>query len=91
MASDNPLVPRAHGDSEDVAEINGPDPVVGLLKTYRMLLQRIGEKEQPRLESDGPRVRHAFDEEMAGVLDRWQRARVAPRGGPVQPGGRSIT
>jgi hypothetical protein len=73
-----------------MAEVNGPDPVVGLLEADRVLLQRVGEEEPPLLQSKRARVGDALDEEMAGILDRGQRAGVRPRGGTIQrAGGRS--
>ena len=54
---------------QDVAEMNGPDSVIDLLEPHRVLLQRIGEKEQTLFEPDGSGVGHALDEKVAGILD----------------------
>ena len=82
------VVAFVDASEQDVAEVNGPDPVAGLLETDGMLLQGVGEKEQARFQADGARVGDAFDEEVAGILDRGQRAGVWPRGGTVQQGRR---
>ena len=42
-----------------------------------MFLQRIGEKEQLVLEADRPGVRHAFDQEVARVLEHGGAVKLA--------------
>ena len=54
------VVAFVHTPEQDVAEVKGPDPVV-VLEADGVVLQRIGEEEQPRLQSDGARVRRALD------------------------------
>jgi hypothetical protein len=75
---------------QDVAEVNRPNPIVDFLEAHGMLLQGVGEKEQPLLQANGARVGDTLDEKVAGVFDRRQRARVGPRGGVVQRGRRPI-
>ena len=48
-----------------------------------MLLEGVGDKQQPLLEADGAGVGHALDDEVPGVLDRWQGAGVLARGWSV--------
>src|SRR4029453_8360900 len=75
---------------QDLAEVNGPDAIVDFLEADGMLLQRIGEEEQPFRQTDGARVRHALDQEVAGILDGRQRARVGPSGGTGKRSRRAI-
>src|SRR5438876_9588426 len=80
------VIPLVDPPQQHVAEVNRPDPVVDLLEANRMLLERIGQEQQPLLQADGAGVGHALDEEVAGILDRWQRAAVRAGGGTVQRG-----
>ena len=84
------VVAFVDASEQDLAEVNGPDAIVDFLEADGMLLQRIGEEEQPFLQTDGARVRHALDQEVAGILDGRQRARVGPSGGTVQRSRRAI-
>jgi hypothetical protein len=56
--------------------VNGPDAVVDLLEADGVLLRRVGQEEQVRPEADGAGVGDALHDEVAGVLDRRQGARV---------------
>jgi hypothetical protein len=69
------VVAFVDASGQNAAEMNARDSVIDLLEPHRVLLQRIGDKEQPLVEPDGPRVRDALDEKMAGILDRRQGAR----------------
>ena len=57
---------------QHVAEVNRPDPVLDLFEADRMLLERIGQEQQPLLQADGAGAGHPLDEEVAGILDRWR-------------------
>src|SRR5262245_48944985 len=73
---------------QNLAEVNGPDPVVDLLEPDWVLLERVGKKEQPLPQAEGAGVGDALDEKVPRVLDRRQRAGVAPRRRPVRRRGR---
>ena len=70
------VVPFVDAAQEDVAEVNGPDVVVDLLETDGVLLERVGDEQQPLPQADGASVGDALDDEVPGVLDGWQGARV---------------
>lgn len=61
---------------EDVAAVEGPDPIVDFLEAQDLLLERVRDEEQARLEPDRPRVRHALRNVVARVRDRRERARI---------------
>ena len=69
---------------EDVAEVDGPDPIVDFLEADNLLLERVRDEEQARLEPDRPRVGHALGNVMPRVLEGRQVARVRAGGGLVQ-------
>ena len=73
---------------EDVAEVDGPDPIVDLVEADNLLLERVRDEEQALFESDGPRVRHPLGNVMARVLDRRHVPRVGTTRRLVQRGGR---
>ena len=54
---------------QHVAEVRGPDAVGDLLEADRVLLERVGDKEQPLFEADGTGVGDALDDEVPGILD----------------------
>jgi len=47
------VVAFVNASEQDVAEVNGPDAVVDLLEADRVLLERVGQIQQPCLEADG--------------------------------------
>ena len=53
--------------------MNRPDAVVDLLESDGVLLQRVGDEEQPFLEPERPGVRDPFHDEVSGILDARQR------------------
>ena len=57
---------------QHAAEVNGPYPIVDFLEADGMLLKRIGEKQEPRLQANRTGVGHPLDEEVAGIR-RWSR------------------
>jgi len=64
---------------QDVAEVDRPDAVGDLLEADGMLLERVGEEEQPLAEADRAGVGDALDDEVPGVLHRRQGAGVPTR------------
>src|SRR5919109_322994 len=84
------IVAFVDASEQDAAKVNGPDTVVNFFEPYGMLLKGIGKKEQPLLEPNRPGVGAALDEEMTGIFDRRQRARVGPLGRTVERRGRPI-
>jgi hypothetical protein len=84
------VVTFVHAPQEDAAEVNGPDAVGDLLEPDRVLLERIGDEEQAVLQADRAGVGDAFDEEMAGVVDRRQGAGIRAGRGSVEGGWRPI-
>jgi len=73
---------------EDVAEVDGPDPISDFLEAEDVLLERVRDEEQALLEPDRPRVRHPFGKVMARVLDRREGPRVRAGRRLVQRAGR---
>src|SRR2546428_13807699 len=55
---------------EDLAEVDGPDAVADLLEADGVLLEGVGEEEEPFAEADRTRVRDALDDEGGGIGDR---------------------
>jgi len=49
----NDVVAFVDPPQQDVAEVNRPDAVVDLLEANRVLFERVGQIQQPRLEADG--------------------------------------
>jgi len=70
-----------------MAEVYRPDTVGHLLETDRVLLERVGEEEEPLLQTDGTGVGDPLNDEVAGILDR--RLNRLP-GGVRAVGGRLI-
>ena len=52
--------------------MNRRDAVVNLLEADRVLLECIGDEQQPLLQADGAGVRDARDDEVPGILDGRQ-------------------
>src|SRR5438034_7842108 len=77
------VVAFVDASEQHAAEMNRPDAVGNLLESDGMLLEGVGDKQQPLLEADGAGVGHALDDEVPGVLDRWQGAGVLARGWSV--------
>ena len=50
------VVPFVDASQEDVAEVNGPDAVVDLLEADGVLLERVGDEQQPPFQADGSSV-----------------------------------
>lgn len=73
---------------ENVAEVDGPQPIIDLLEAADVLLQRVREEQQALREPDRPRIRHAFGNLVARVLDRRDVPRVRTGRRLVQRGGR---
>jgi len=48
------VIPLVDPPQQHVAEVNRPDPVVDLLEANRMLLERIGQEQQPLLLMKSP-------------------------------------
>src|SRR5437867_7443759 len=72
------VVPLVDPSQQHVAEVNRPDPVVDLLKPDGVLLERVGEEQQPLPQADGAGVGHALHDEVPGVLDPPERGQSAP-------------
>src|SRR2546427_8474270 len=53
-------------------EVDGPDPVGDLLQADVMLLQGIGDEQQPVFEAERAGVSDPFDQEVSGILQRGQ-------------------
>ena len=53
------VVAFVDASEQDVAEVNGPDPIVDFLETDWMLLQGVGDEEQPVLQPNRPRLKQA--------------------------------
>ena len=84
------VVALVDASEQDVAEVNGPDPIVDFLEADGMLLERVGQKQQALLQADRARVSDTLDEEVARIFDRGERAGVGARGRTIQRrGGRS--
>src|SRR3990172_10255851 len=80
----NDGVPFIDPAQEYVTEVQRPNPVVDFFQADLVLLEGVGEKEQPLLEADRPPVGDPLGDEMARILDR--------RGGsPLRPRGRAAT
>ena len=62
----NDGVPFIDPAQEYVTEVQRPNPVVDFLQADLVLLEGVGEKEQPLLEADRPGVGDTLDDEMAG-------------------------
>ena len=77
------VVTFVHSPQKDAAEVNRPDAVVHLLEADGVLLQGVGNEEQPLLKPERPGVRDALHDEMSGILDRRQGAGVEPRRRPI--------
>ena len=60
-------------------EVQGPNPVVAFLEPDVVLLERVGEEEQPILEADRPGVRDALDQEVPWILERWELRGIGAR------------
>ena len=73
LGSDD-VVAFVDASEQDVAKVNGPDPIVDLLEADRMLLQCVGQREQPLLEANRARVGDPLDEEVTRIFDRGSRA-----------------
>src|SRR6266404_4711743 len=84
------VVTFVHSPRKDTAEVNRPDAVSDLLEPDRVLLERIGDEQQPLLQADGARVSDALDEEVPGILDGGHGTRVGAGRGPVERGRRPI-
>ena len=57
---------------ENRPEVDRPDAIVGFCEAEVVLLQGIGDEEQLVFQPEGAGVRHALDQEVAGVLERRQ-------------------
>src|SRR5262245_13795655 len=64
---------------EHVAEVNRPDPVGDLLEADRVLLQGMGDEQPPRFQANGAGVGDPLHDEVPGIFDGRQRARVRTR------------
>ena len=73
------VVPLVDPSQQHVTEVNRPDPVGDLFKPDGVLLERVGEEQQPLPQTDGAGVGDALHNEVPGVLDRWQGAGVHAR------------
>src|SRR2546428_7752226 len=71
---------------EDLAEVDGPDAVADLLEADGVLLEGVGEEEEPFAEADRARVRDALDDEVGGIGDRREGSVVGTGGRAVQRG-----
>ena len=72
------MVPFIDASQEHVAEVNRPDAVVDLLEADGVLLERVGNEQQPLLQTDGAGVGDAFDDEVPGILDGREGEGDAP-------------
>ena len=73
------VVSFVDASEEYVAEVNRPDAVSDLLETDRVLLERVGDKQEALPEADGAGVGNALHDEVSGILDGRQDTGVLAR------------
>ena len=73
---------------QDSTEVNRPDAIVHFLEADGVLLQRVADEEQARLEPERSGVRDALHEEVSGILDGRQRSGVRAGRRPIARRGR---
>ena len=78
------VVPFVDAAEQHLAEVDRPDAVGDLFEADGMLLERVRDEEQALLEVDGAGIGDAFHDELPGVLERRQGARVRAGGGTVE-------
>ena len=71
-------LPFVDPPQQHVAEVQRPNAIGDFLKADAMGLQSGRQVQQPGLEANGAGVGDALHEEMAGIFERGQRARVRP-------------
>ena len=64
---------------QDCAEVNRPDPIVDFFETDIVIVERIGEVQQPGLQANRASISDAFDEEVARIVQRGEFRRLRPR------------
>ncbi len=62
-----------------MTEVQRPNSVLDFFQADFVVLQGVGEKEQPLLEADRASVGDPLDDEMARLLDRGEAPRIRPR------------
>lgn len=82
------VVPFVDASKEHVAEVNGPDAVADLLEAGGVLLEGVGDEQQPLLQADGAGVGDTLDDEVPGILNGGQGPGVSAGGGTVERGWR---
>ena len=70
MLAPNHVVTFIEPGDQDLAKENRPDAIVDFLESDRVWREGVGDKEQPLLEAEGPRIGNALDEEVPWILDR---------------------
>ena len=73
MLGPDDVIPFVDPSQEHLAEVDRPDPVVDLLEADGVLLERVGEEQEPLLQADGAGVGDALDDEVTGILDRLKK------------------
>lgn len=66
---------------QHAVEVTGPDPVVDLLQANVVLLQGLGDEQQPPFETNCAGVGDPLDEKLPGVLERGQVLGIGPERG----------
>ena len=75
---------------EHATEVDGPDTVVDLLEADGVLLEGVGDEQQPLLQTDGTGVGDPLDDEVSGILNGRQGPGVGAAGGTVERGWRPV-
>ena len=64
------VVPFVKAGEQDAIEVDRPDPVVDLLQADVVLLEGVGDEQQPMFEAEGAGIRHALHEKVPRVFER---------------------
>ena len=73
---------------QDRAEVNRPDPIVDFFETDGVVVERIGEVQQPGLKTNRAGISDAFDEEVARIVECVPLVvdfQAVPRDQPLTP------
>lgn len=70
------VVPFVDPAQQDLAEVDRPDAIGGLLKADGELLEGLGNEHKPLPDPDCPGVGDALEDEVAGTLDWRQDGRM---------------
>ena len=82
------IVALIEAPEQDRAEVNRPDPVVDFFDTDGVIVERIGEVQQPGLNANRAGIGDAFDEKVARIVQRGEVRRIRPRRRRVVRAGR---